>query len=73
MLLTTHDLSDIEELCKRIMIIDKGRLLFDGPLAVMKQRLAKFNQIKFFLGTAARWREARPGHASDGISVRARG
>jgi ABC-2 type transport system ATP-binding protein len=48
-LLTTHDLSDIEELCKRIMIIDKGKLLFDGPLAVMKQRLAKFNQIKFFL------------------------
>ena len=48
-LLTTHDLSDIEELCKRIMIIDKGRLLFDGPLALMKQRLAKFNQIKFFL------------------------
>src|SRR5574337_1174052 len=31
-LLTTHDLSDIEELCKRIMIIDKGKLLFDGPL-----------------------------------------
>ena len=48
-LLTTHDLSDIEELCKRIMIIDKGKLLFDGPLAEMKQRLAKFNQIKFFL------------------------
>ena len=48
-LLTTHDLSDIEELCKRIMIIDKGKLLFDGPLAKMKQRLAKFNQIKFFL------------------------
>ncbi len=48
-LLTTHDLSDIEELCKRIMIIDRGKLLFDGPLAEMKQRLAKFNQIKFLL------------------------
>lgn len=48
-LLTTHDLSDIEELCKRIIIIDRGKLLFDGPLAEMKQRLAKFNQIKFLL------------------------
>jgi ABC-2 type transport system ATP-binding protein len=48
-LLTTHDLSDIEELCKRIIIIDHGKLLFDGPLAEMKQRLAKFNQIKFQL------------------------
>jgi ABC-2 type transport system ATP-binding protein len=48
-LLTTHDLSDIEELCRRIIIIDRGKLLFDGPLTEMKQRLAKFNQIKFLL------------------------
>ncbi len=48
-LLTTHDLSDIEELCKRILIIDKGKILFDGDLREMKARLAKFNQVKFFL------------------------
>jgi len=48
-LLTTHDLSDIEELSKRIIIIDKGRILFDGDLQQMKKRLAKYNQIKFFL------------------------
>jgi len=48
-LLTTHDLSDIEELCKRVMIIDRGKLLFDGNLAEMKSRLGKYNQIKFFL------------------------
>jgi len=48
-LLTTHDLSDIEELCKRILIIDKGKILFDGNLAEMKNRLGKYNQIKFFL------------------------
>jgi len=48
-LLTTHDLSDIEELCKRIMIIDKGKILFDGQLAEMKQRLAEYNQVKFSL------------------------
>jgi len=48
-LLTTHDLSDIEELCRRILIIDKGKILFDGDLKEMKKRLAKFNQVKFFL------------------------
>jgi ABC-2 type transport system ATP-binding protein len=31
-LLTTHDLSDVEKLCKRVMIIDHGRLLYDGGL-----------------------------------------
>ena len=48
-LLTTHDLSDIEELSRRIIIIDKGRILFDGDLAQMKKRLAKYTQVKFFL------------------------
>ncbi|MDQ0713666.1 ABC-2 type transport system ATP-binding protein [Streptomyces luteogriseus] len=32
-LLTTHDLQDIEQLCKRVMVIDHGRLMYDGPLA----------------------------------------
>lgn len=31
-LLTTHDLTDIEELCKRVMVIDHGRLVHDGGL-----------------------------------------
>ena len=66
-LLTTHDLSDIEELCRRIIIIDKGRVLFDGQLAEMKGRLAKYNQVKFFLKD--RGQVARLGQiATDGIS-----
>ena len=32
-LLTTHDLSDIETLCRRVIVIDHGRLLFDGALS----------------------------------------
>ncbi|WP_066955501.1 ABC transporter ATP-binding protein [Streptomyces lushanensis] len=32
-LLTTHDLTDIEQLCKRVMVIDHGRLLYDGAPA----------------------------------------
>lgn len=32
-LLTTHDLTDIEQLCSRVMVIDHGRLMYDGELA----------------------------------------
>jgi len=49
LLLTTHDLADIEELCRRIIVIDKGKVLFDGSLATMKDRLAEYNQVKFLL------------------------
>jgi viologen exporter family transport system ATP-binding protein len=48
-LLTTHDLSDIEELSRRIMVIDRGKILFDGDLPEMKKRLAQYTQVKFFL------------------------
>ncbi len=34
--LTTHDLPEIEELCQRIMIIDKGRIIYDGSLLGIK-------------------------------------
>ncbi|CAA9546456.1 MAG: Efflux ABC transporter, ATP-binding protein [uncultured Thermomicrobiales bacterium] len=37
-LLTTHDLDDVERLCKRIIIIDRGSVLFDGQAADLKQR-----------------------------------
>lgn len=38
-ILTTHDLDDIEEICKRIVIIDKGQLLYDGKLASFKKKM----------------------------------
>lgn len=36
-LLTTHDLTDIEQLCKRVMVIDHGRLMYDGQLDGLHQ------------------------------------
>lgn len=36
-ILTTHDLVDIEELCKRIIIIDAGRKIYDGTLSDLKR------------------------------------
>jgi ABC-2 type transport system ATP-binding protein len=34
-LLTTHDLSDIAKLCERVLIIDHGKILFDGALQTL--------------------------------------
>ena len=36
-LLTTHDLADIERLCSRLLIIDHGRLIWDGGLDELKR------------------------------------
>ncbi|MBK6767529.1 MAG: ATP-binding cassette domain-containing protein [Ardenticatenales bacterium] len=37
-LLTTHDLADVERLCDRVLIIDGGRLLYDGNLTELQRR-----------------------------------
>ena len=37
-LLTTHDLADVEKLCQRVMIIDRGKVLFDGRLQALQDR-----------------------------------
>ncbi len=39
-LLTTHDLDDVERLCRRIMIIDQGRVVFDGATDDLRRRFA---------------------------------
>ena len=38
-ILTTHDLGDIQQLCQRIIIIDKGSVLMDGPLEDLRRQL----------------------------------
>jgi len=35
-ILTTHDMGDIEELCSRIIVIDEGRIIYDGTLEHLK-------------------------------------
>jgi len=50
-LLTTHDLSDIETLCRRVVVIDHGRLLFDGPLTALRDRILPITSIVFDVKT----------------------
>lgn len=45
-LLTTHDLSDIEELCERIIIIDKGKKVYDGKIGDIKQRFGYMRTLE---------------------------
>jgi ABC-2 type transport system ATP-binding protein len=40
LLLTTHDMGDIERLCDRVLVIDRGRLVFDGTLPSLAERVA---------------------------------
>ncbi|WP_219216549.1 AAA family ATPase [Paenibacillus sp. S150] len=35
-ILTTHDMSDIEKLCSRVVVIDHGRIIYDGNLQQLK-------------------------------------
>ena len=46
-LLTTHDLADIETLCRRVIVIDHGRLLFDGALNELRDRILPVTAIVF--------------------------
>jgi ABC-2 type transport system ATP-binding protein len=40
LLLTTHDMGDIERLCDRVLVIDQGRLAYDGTLPGLAERVA---------------------------------
>jgi ABC-2 type transport system ATP-binding protein len=40
-MLTTHDLDDIERLCNRLLIIDHGRVIYDGALDALRDRYGR--------------------------------
>lgn len=46
MILTTHDMDDIEALCDRVMTIGHGQLLFDGTLETLRARFAPLHRIR---------------------------
>jgi len=44
-LLTSHYMADVEALCKRVLVIHNGRLLFDGDLSGLVDRFSAFKTI----------------------------
>ncbi|MGG6432682.1 ABC transporter ATP-binding protein [Anoxybacillus sp. D401a] len=46
-LLTTHDMTDIEALCERVIMLDEGKIIYDGSLQRLKQNWGEGKQIHF--------------------------
>lgn len=44
-ILTTHDLDDVERLCRRIILIDRGRSMYDGDIDTLKMRFAPYREL----------------------------
>ena len=53
MLLTSHDLSDVEALCERCILINNGEKAYDGKLESVKGDLANVRRIKLLLSEEA--------------------
>jgi ABC-2 type transport system ATP-binding protein len=49
-LLTSHYMADVEALCKRVVVIHHGRLLFDGRLAALVQKFTEYKTIVVQIG-----------------------
>jgi len=65
-ILTTHDLTDIEKLCERVMIIDRGKKLYDGALQALRDRFGGMRKLVVDL------MEDYPDVGIDGAQVAAR-
>lgn len=44
-ILTTHDMRDVENLCSRIIMIDKGQIIYDGSLTEIKQKFGDLRTL----------------------------
>src|SRR5262249_29977983 len=45
-LLTSHYMADVTALCKRVIVIHKGRLLYDGALTALTDHIAPFKLVR---------------------------
>jgi ABC-2 type transport system ATP-binding protein len=63
-ILTTHDLDDIEQLCRRVVVIDRGRILYDGALEGLKRLSGHVARLRVEIrgeGAEAKLRDATGG------------
>src|SRR5208337_2476199 len=58
-MLTSHYMQDIEELCKRVIIIDHGRICYDGPLEAIIDRFATYKLVSLVFEGRAEARDFR--------------
>jgi ABC-2 type transport system ATP-binding protein len=53
-LLTSHYMADVEALCKRVIVIHHGQILYDGDLAALGDRFAAYKTIEAVVGDGER-------------------
>lgn len=46
-LLTTHDLADIEALCSRVIMLDEGKIIYDGELNELRNQMGSKKAVSF--------------------------
>jgi ABC-2 type transport system ATP-binding protein len=46
-LLTTHDLTDIEALCERVIMLDEGKVIYDGALKNLQEKWGEGKELQF--------------------------
>jgi len=71
LLLTTHDLSDVERLCRRLVVVDHGRVLVDGPLDELRRQFRGPRELVVELESPAAALSGLPGVES--VTVEAGG
>jgi ABC-2 type transport system ATP-binding protein len=69
-LLTTHDISDVEKLCKRVMIIDRGRLLYDGALNTLQDQFGGKRQLSVDFGEEYQDVDVEGAHVIEHVGTR---
>lgn len=52
-ILTTHDMGDVDALCKRIVIIDKGTMIYDNDIEHLQQYFGAYRTVKIQFGRKA--------------------
>lgn len=66
-ILTSHNMNDVEELCKRVILIDKGQIKFDGQLVDLTKKFTELKILKFiFENIVAKTVIAKFGEIVDG-------
>ena len=55
--LTSHNMEDIKDLCKRVIIIDKGKKIYDGKVDDLARNFVKSKEIVFTLSSVATHKE----------------
>ncbi|SDD89589.1 ABC-2 type transport system ATP-binding protein [Paenibacillus sp. UNCCL117] len=58
-LLTTHDLQDIEALCSRVIMLDDGNIIYDGGLEELKERWGKGKEVHLRFAQSVRLEQLR--------------